>query len=160
MSIGAFKGKSFLELGTANPQVIVMAFHDGRHGEAPVSYTHLDVYKRQVENQVVDWMRTLFGFPSEATGLFVTGTSMASFIAMVVARDARLGCDVRRQGIGQATQKLTAYASTAVHGSIGRALDFAGLGSEALRLVAVDSRQRIDLIALKKACLLYTSRCV
>ena len=76
---------------------------------------------------------------------------MASFIAMVVARDARLGCDVRRQGIGQATQKLTAYASTAVHGSIGRALDFAGLGSEALRLVAVDSRQRIDLIALKKA---------
>jgi glutamate/tyrosine decarboxylase-like PLP-dependent enzyme len=104
-----------------------------------------------VENQVVDWMRTLFGFPSEATGLFVTGTSMASFIAMVVARDARLGCDVRRQGIGQATQKLTAYASTAVHGSIGRALDFAGLGSEALRLVAVDSRQRIDLIALKKA---------
>jgi aromatic-L-amino-acid decarboxylase len=36
-----------------------------------------------------------------------------------------------------------------VHGSIGRALDFAGVGSEALRLIAVDSRQRIDLAALE-----------
>ena len=50
-----------------------------------------------------------------------------------------------------ATQKLTAYASVAVHGSVGRALDFAGLGSEALRLFAVDGRQRIDLAALAQA---------
>jgi len=104
-----------------------------------------------VENQVVGWMRTLFEFPSEATGLFVTGTSMANLIAVVVARDARLGYDVRRQGISQNTQRLTAYASTAVHGCIARALDFAGLGSQALRLVPVDSRQRINLIALKEA---------
>ena len=104
-----------------------------------------------VENQVIGWMRALFGFPPEATGLFVTGTSMANFIAVVVARDARLGCDVRRQGISQNAQKLTAYASVAVHGCIGRALDFAGLGSDALRLVPVDSRQRIDLKALKEA---------
>jgi glutamate/tyrosine decarboxylase-like PLP-dependent enzyme len=105
----------------------------------------------EVENQVTGWMRTLFGFPAEATGLLVTGTSMANFIAVVVARDARLGCDVRRQGITQDEQKLTAYASMAVHGCIGRALDFAGLGSDALRLVPVDSRQRIDLKALEMA---------
>ena len=104
-----------------------------------------------VERQVVDWMRTLFGFPVGATGLFVTGTSMAHFIGVVVARDNRLGCDVRRLGIMQHTRKLTAYASVTVHGSIGRALDFAGLGSDSLRLVAVDSRQRIDLEALAEA---------
>ena len=105
----------------------------------------------EVEKQVTAWMRSLFGFPQEASGLFVTGTSMASFIAVVVARDARLGCEVRRQGIDQSTQKLTGYASTAVHGSMGRAFDFAGLGSEALRLVAVDDRQRMNLEALKEA---------
>jgi glutamate/tyrosine decarboxylase-like PLP-dependent enzyme/Tfp pilus assembly protein PilF len=104
-----------------------------------------------VENQVTGWMRTLFGFPTQATGLFVTGTSMANFIAVVVARDAKLGCDVRQQGVNQKAQKLTAYASTAVHGCIGRALDFAGLGSDALRLVPIDSRQRIDLKALERA---------
>jgi len=105
----------------------------------------------EVENQVTHWMRALFHFPPAASGLFVTGTSMANLLAILVARDARLGPDVRRSGVVSCAQKLTAYASVAVHGSIGRALDFAGLGSEALRLIAVDNRQRIDLAALEQA---------
>jgi len=105
----------------------------------------------EVERQITDWMRTLFGFPQSASGLMVTGTSMANFIAVVVARDARLGCDVRHGGMGQQAEKLTAYASKAVHGCIARALDFAGLGSDSLRLIPVDNRQRMDLEALAKA---------
>jgi aromatic-L-amino-acid decarboxylase len=38
-----------------------------------------------------------------------------------------------------------------VHGSVGRALDFAGLGCDTLRLIPVDNRQRIDLEALRQA---------
>jgi aromatic-L-amino-acid decarboxylase len=105
----------------------------------------------EVERQVAQWMRALFGFPESATGLFVTGTSMANFIALVVARDARLGRDVRRHGVMHQTEKLTAYASAAVHGCISRALDMAGLGSDALRLIPMDARQRIDLHALAAA---------
>jgi aromatic-L-amino-acid decarboxylase len=105
----------------------------------------------QVENQIAEWMRTLFGFPETASGLFVTGTSMANFIAVVVARDARLGVDVRRRGVKRFTQKLAAYASVAVHGSVSRAFDFAGLGSDALRLIPVNGRQQMDLKALEKA---------
>lgn len=105
----------------------------------------------EVERQVTEWMRTLFGFPEGATGLFVTGTSMANFLAVKVARDARLGVATRRKGVNQAAQKLTAYASTAVHGCIARALDLAGLGSDSLRPVAVDSRHRIDVEALAHA---------
>lgn len=105
----------------------------------------------EVERQVVEWMRNLFGFPKGASGLFVTGTSMAHLIGVIVARYRRLGDDVRRHGMMGCTQKLTAYASLAVHGSVGRALDFAGLGNASLRLVAVDDRQRIDLDALSEA---------
>jgi glutamate/tyrosine decarboxylase-like PLP-dependent enzyme/glutathione synthase/RimK-type ligase-like ATP-grasp enzyme len=105
----------------------------------------------EVENQVTHWMRALFNFPPVASGLFVTGTSMANLLAVLIARDERLGAEVRCRGVASCAQKLTAYASTAVHGSIGRALDFAGLGSEALRLIAVDSRQRIDLAQLEQA---------
>jgi len=105
----------------------------------------------EVEKQVTHWMRSLFHFPPAASGLFVTGTSMANLLAVLLARDVRLGPDVRRRGVASCAQKLTAYASVAVHGSIGRALDFAGLGSGALRLIAVDSRQRIDLAALEQA---------
>jgi len=105
----------------------------------------------EVENQVTHWMRAIFHFPPAASGLFVTGTSMANLLAVLIARDARLGPEVRRHGVAACAPKLTAYASSAVHGSMGRALDFAGLGSEALRLVAVDNRQRIDLAALEQA---------
>src|SRR5579864_1708796 len=39
-----------------------------------------------VEGQVVDWARRIFGFPDTATGLLVTGASMANFIGVLVAR--------------------------------------------------------------------------
>lgn len=104
----------------------------------------------EVERQVTAWMRTLFGFPAEASGLFVTGTSMANFLAVVIARDTALGNDIRRTGVTQQMQKLTAYASAGVHGCVARALDLAGLGSDSLRLIPVDSRHRMDLDALAR----------
>lgn len=104
----------------------------------------------EVERQVAKWMQVLFGFPESAAGLFVTGTSMANFIATVVARDSELGCGVRKVGIAGNSKRLTAYASSAVHGCVGKALDFCGLGSEALRLIASDQYHRIDVTALAR----------
>ena len=76
---------------------------------------------------------------------------MANFIAVLVARDARLGGEVRRGGVANEPARLTAYASREAHGCIGRALDFAGLGGDALRLIRSDHRRRIDLDALADA---------
>ena len=70
---------------------------------------------------------------------------MANFIAVIVARDAALGCEVRGQGVAAKSKRLTAYGSTAVHGCVGKAMDLCGIGSDALRLVPTDSRHRIDL---------------
>ncbi len=105
----------------------------------------------EVERQVVRWTREIFGFPESATGLFVTGTSMANLIAVVIARDVALGFAVRRRGLAAETKRLTAYASTAVHGCIGKAMDISGVGSDVLRLISTDNRGRIDLGALEKA---------
>jgi aromatic-L-amino-acid decarboxylase len=105
----------------------------------------------EVERQVVQWMRELFAFPETATGLFVTGTSMANLIAVTIARDVELGFDVRRQGVAAGAKHLTAYGSTAMHGCIAKAMDISGLGSDALRMIKTDSRQRIDLEALESA---------
>lgn len=99
----------------------------------------------EVERQVCRWMRDLFGFPAVATGIFLTGTSMANFVAVIIARDARLGSDVRRKGLLSDSVDLISYASTAVHGSIPKALDLAGLGSDNLRLIATDSNGQINL---------------
>ena len=105
----------------------------------------------EVERQIARWSAELFGFPETASGIFVTGTSMANFIAVRVACTASLGAASRRAGIAASGQKLTAYVSTAAHGCIRQAVELAGFGSEALRLIPTDSAHRIDLAALRAA---------
>jgi aromatic-L-amino-acid/L-tryptophan decarboxylase len=104
----------------------------------------------EVERQIVEWMRALFGLPDGASGIFVTGTSTANLMAVLVARTAALGSEVRQHGIGQPGALLTAYTSKAAHGCITKAMDIAGFGSDALRNIAVDSNHRIDVAALRK----------
>ncbi len=105
----------------------------------------------EVERQIVHWMRQLFGFPESASGLFVTGTSVANLIGVLIARDAELGFEVRCTGVAGSSKKLTAYASAAPHGCIAKAMDMSGLGSDALRSIPVDTRYRMDPNALEKA---------
>jgi len=105
----------------------------------------------EVERQVVEWMRSLFGFPDTSSGLFVTGTSMANLMAVLVARSSALGTGVRRRGVQAAGKRLAAYASAAAHGCIAQAMDLSGLGIEALRVIATDAAHRIDLAALSSA---------
>jgi glutamate/tyrosine decarboxylase-like PLP-dependent enzyme len=105
----------------------------------------------EVERQVTAWVSEIFGFPQGATGLFVTGTSMANLIAVLIARDSALGFEVRASGVAAEPRRLTAYTSNAVHGCVPKAMDIAGLGSDALRMIPTDSRFRIDLAALAEA---------
>jgi glutamate/tyrosine decarboxylase-like PLP-dependent enzyme len=105
----------------------------------------------EVERQVLIWMRELFGFPETASGLFVTGTSMANLITVLIARTKVLGFEVRRQGLAAGGKRLIAYTSAAAHGCVRQAVDLAGLGSAALRRIATDARQRMDLAALAAA---------
>ncbi|WP_407180191.1 pyridoxal phosphate-dependent decarboxylase family protein [Bradyrhizobium sp. STM 3562] len=103
----------------------------------------------EVERQIVQWTREMFGFPESASGIFVTGTSMANLMAVLVARTAALGKLARRHGIGNEGSLLTAYTSKAAHGCISKAMDISGLGSDALRCIGVDQCHRIDVAALR-----------
>ena len=105
----------------------------------------------EVERQITRWVAELFGFPEAASGLFVTGTSMANLIAVLIARDAALGTEVRAGGVAAASKRLTAYTSTSVHSCVPKAMDIAGLGSDALRLIPTDAGCHIDLAALTEA---------
>jgi len=103
----------------------------------------------EVERQIVEWTRLMFGFPASASGIFVTGTSMANLMAVLVARTSALGASVRQDGIGGDGARLTAYASKAAHGCIAKAMDIAGFGSDALRCIATDGAHRIDVASLR-----------
>ena len=52
-----------------------------------------------VERQIAGWAAEAFGFPAESSGVFVTGTSQANFLGLLVARDAALGHAVRAAGL-------------------------------------------------------------
>jgi aromatic-L-amino-acid/L-tryptophan decarboxylase len=105
----------------------------------------------EVERQVTRWVCELLGFPESASGLFVTGSSMANLIGILVARSAAAGSESRRKGIAAGGKRLTAYAAAGAHGCIARALDLAGLGSDALRVIPVNHDFQIDLQALRQA---------
>lgn len=103
----------------------------------------------EVERQIIRWMRELFEFPSTASGVFVTGTSMANLLAVLVARRAKLGESVRDGGLGSYGARLRGYTSSAAHGCLRQAFDLAGLGTTALRLVETDAHHRMNLDDLR-----------
>jgi glutamate/tyrosine decarboxylase-like PLP-dependent enzyme len=105
----------------------------------------------EVERQIVRWMAQLFGFPAEASGLFLTGSSIANFCAVLIARIRLLGPDIRLHGLNAGEGALCAYTSAAAHGCIRRAMEMSGSGGEALRSIPVDARQRMRVDDLRAA---------
>ena len=100
----------------------------------------------EVERQVIAWAAEMLGFPTGASGVLVTGTSIANLIGVLVARSAMLGPGVRSDGVGG--MRLVAYTSAAAHGCMPRAMEMSGLGRDALRMIPCDAdgRMRLDLL--------------
>ena len=101
-----------------------------------------------VERQVIGWFRDLFGMPADASGLLVSGSSAANFIAVLAAR-TRAQENVRATGVHQHDAPLVGYASAATHACVRKAFENAGLGSAALRVLPVDANHRMDVDALR-----------
>jgi glutamate/tyrosine decarboxylase-like PLP-dependent enzyme len=105
----------------------------------------------ELEKQVVSWVRELFDFPQTASGLFVTGTSIANLISVLVARTSALGVEIRQDGLAASDKHLVAYASAGAHGCVAQAMDLSGLGIRALRLVPMNDEFQMDIEALHSA---------
>jgi glutamate/tyrosine decarboxylase-like PLP-dependent enzyme len=101
----------------------------------------------EVERQIVRWAAEMLGFPNDSSGLFVTGTSAANLLAVLIARDFANG-RVRQDGLRAMGSQLVAYTSAEAHGCIPQAIEIAGIGSHFLRTVPIDSRgaMRLDLL--------------
>jgi aromatic-L-amino-acid decarboxylase len=109
-----------------------------------------------VEHEVVRWLATLLGMPENASGLLVTGGTMANTLGLAVARHAaatRAGYDIREEGLqgaadGEARPRLVFYGSTETHNWARKAAELLGLGNSSFRRVPVDAEFRIDVGAL------------
>jgi glutamate/tyrosine decarboxylase-like PLP-dependent enzyme len=104
-----------------------------------------------VEEQVINWLKDMIGFPEEASGLLVSGGSMANFVGLAVARSAKAGFDVRDLGAYAGPEQLTVYASTEVHSCNQKAVELLGIGGKHLRKIPVNEDYTIDVEVLKQA---------
>jgi glutamate/tyrosine decarboxylase-like PLP-dependent enzyme len=111
-----------------------------------------------VETQVLDWCKEMLGYPLEASGILVSGGSMANLVGLTVARNARAGFDVMRHGVKASEQKLTLYGSREMHYSVQKGVELLGLGSDSLRQIAVNEDFQIDVAALEAAIALDRAR--
>jgi aromatic-L-amino-acid/L-tryptophan decarboxylase len=105
----------------------------------------------EVERHLTQWLAGQFGLPETAGGLLVSGGAMATFVAIKVARDQHAGVAVREKGVHSLDRPLTLYASEEVHVVTDRAADMLGLGSDAVRKIAVDDEYRIRVNQLRAA---------
>ncbi|RUP10432.1 aminotransferase class V-fold PLP-dependent enzyme [Hyphomicrobium sp.] len=104
-----------------------------------------------VERQIVRWMSEAFGYPQGASGLFLTGSSMANFLAVIVAKTNAIGAETREAGLRRTERQLAAYTSAEAHSCIAQAMQLAGIGSEHLRRIDTDSLGRMRPDTLKAA---------
>ena len=105
-----------------------------------------------VEKQVITWLKTMFGYSTEGSGLLVSGGSLANITALIVARN-HFDNQIRTVGNAAVGGQLTMYCSTETHNCMFKAADTIGIGNDNLRKIPINSDYEIDVEALKQAIL-------
>ena len=98
-----------------------------------------------IEQQVIRWMAEVMGMPKETSGLVVTGTSMATIVALKAARDFHQ----KKHESTNPEACMVGYASEQAHSCIGRAFDMLGICKDNLRKIKCNDNFEMDLDALK-----------
>jgi aromatic-L-amino-acid decarboxylase len=98
----------------------------------------------QIEMVVLEWIREWLGLANSASGLLVSGGSVANLTALVAARHAAVsnGADISR---------LTVYTTAQAHSSVVKSAWIAGVPRENVRLVEMDDRFRLRIDSLSSA---------
>jgi glutamate/tyrosine decarboxylase-like PLP-dependent enzyme len=98
-----------------------------------------------IEDVVARWLLDLLGLPKDAGVGFVTGTQMAHFTALCVARNAvlqRYGWDTDIDGL-QGSPHLNIVCGECCHATIHSAVRLMGLGTRNIRIVSSDGEGRM-----------------
>jgi len=98
-----------------------------------------------IEQQVIRWMAEIMGMPKETSGLVVTGTSMATIVALKAARDLHQ----KKHEDANPDACFVGYTSEQAHSCIGRAFDMLGICKDNLRKIKCNDNFEMDLEALQ-----------
>lgn len=89
-----------------------------------------------IENEVIEWLKSVFSFPENAVGCLSSGGSISTLIAFTAARD-------KYKIKNELIPKSVVYLSGQVHHSTQKALRIIGLEDVIIRYVPIDDGHRI-----------------
>lgn len=104
----------------------------------------------EIERQTIRWIADFIGYPTDCGGIMVSGGSMANLIGFYAARKAKVQWEIREKGLYAEGKPLTVYVSDATHTWIQKAADLSGIGTDNIRWIASDHRQRMKIGELEK----------
>jgi len=104
----------------------------------------------EIERQTIKWLTEFIGVPSGYGGILVSGGNMANFTAFLAARTAKAPGRVKKEGIGS-SRKMITYCPKTTHTWIEKAVSQFGNGSDSIRWIPTDSRNKMDNELLKEA---------
>jgi glutamate/tyrosine decarboxylase-like PLP-dependent enzyme len=100
-----------------------------------------------VEKAILREVCDMIGWGPESDGTLAPGGSMTNFMGMLMARDA-FNETTRFAGVHQ---KMTVYTSIESHYSTPKNAAFSGIGRDNVRMIATDTKGRMDNAALRTA---------
>lgn len=100
--------------------------------------------------QVINWIKEMLDYPSQAGGVLVGGGSEANFTGLAVARNAKAKQNMKNKGVYGQSEKMMVYCSEETHHCTERSVELLGLGNEALRWIPTDENCVINISALNK----------
>ena len=95
-----------------------------------------------IENELINWLKSMFRFPESAVGNLTSGGSIANLIALTAARDKHV---IKNEKITQSV----IYLSEQVHHCTQKALRIIGLGDVIIRTIEIDANSKIKVDHLK-----------
>lgn len=96
-----------------------------------------------IENEVINWLKTIFSFPKSAVGNLASGGSISTLISLTAARD-------RHRIKNERIKKSVVYLSEQVHHCLQKTLLIIGLEDIIIRYVPLDKRDKIKPDALEE----------
>jgi aromatic-L-amino-acid/L-tryptophan decarboxylase len=106
----------------------------------------------ELEAHVLDWLRQMLGLPDTFMGIVYDTASVSTFHALVAARHAVTGVNVRDDGLsGPTAPRLRMYASEQAHSSVEKDAIAIGIGRRGLVKIGVDDKFRMDVAELESA---------
>lgn len=104
-----------------------------------------------VDAQVINWAKEIMGFGADASGILLSGGSIANVSALIIARNSIANKQIKKVGLQNIAEKLRLYCSDQTHNSVQKAAEAIGLGEASLGKISVNDDFEMDVAELEKA---------